>query len=61
LRKRIMPDIRAMEKRVFMVEVTVPARMTAAEVIAELGTCISFGRPVIMKVAADQVASPTKM
>jgi hypothetical protein len=53
LRKRIMPEIRAMEKKVFTVEVMVPARLSDAEVIADLGTCISFGRPVITSQAAQ--------
>jgi len=48
-----MPEIRAMEKRVFTVEVTVPARLSDAEVIADLGTCISFGRAVITSQAAQ--------
>ena len=50
-----------MTEKEFAVKLTVPARMTDAEVISDLGTCISFGSPVITKVAADQVASPTTM
>jgi len=53
LRNGLMPEIRAMEKRVFTVEVTVPARLSDAEVIADLGTCISFGRAVITSQAAQ--------
>jgi len=42
---------------VFMVTVTVPARLTATEVEAELGTCISFGQPRICQVrpSTDEV------
>ena len=50
-----MPEGRT--EMVFMVTVTVPARLTATEVEAELGTCISFGQPRICQVrpSTDEV------
>jgi hypothetical protein len=42
-----IPEDKAQREMEFKVAMTVPSRMTVEEVISNLTTCISFGRPRI--------------
>lgn len=54
-------DKEYMTEMTWKVRVTVPARMTPLEVRAELGTCISFGKPVITKLAEQPIVRYPQM